>query len=226
MDKILMLLPTRGRPAKAWDAVASFHATSAGRAQLLLLLDEDDPERDTYRVTLAKELLSVGQRVGMCASLNRAVHDFPDYAYYGFFGDDHRFCTPDWDRIAIETIEGKGNGWGVFYGDDLLQGQKLPTAVVLSGTIVKTLGWMCLPGLRHMYADNVWKTLGESIDRLFYDPKVVIEHMHFSNGKSVLDDQYRQVNNPAVYQADAAVYEHWYQTQREEDAHRLRVAMA
>ena len=58
----------------------------------------------------------------------------------GHVGDDHIFRTPGWDGIIEATLVEPG----VAYGDDLLQGATLPTAVFMSSIIPKTLDWYAL----------------------------------------------------------------------------------
>jgi hypothetical protein len=105
-----------------------------------------------------------------------ARHLAKDYRALASLGDDHLPRTPGWDLRLLEAIAGMG-GTGFAYGNDLLQGAALPTAVVVSSNIVTALGWMCEPSMRHYCIDNVWKDLGEGAGCLAYLPDVIIEHL-------------------------------------------------
>jgi hypothetical protein len=108
------------------------------------------------------------------------------------------------------------------YGDDLLQGERLPTAVFMSPSIVRTLGWMVPPGMIHLYLDDVWRELGKAVGCLRYHPEIVIEHMHPGANKAGWDPIYLESNSPELYAHDSALYQQWMDNQRHEDAAKLR----
>jgi hypothetical protein len=104
-------------------------------------------------------------------------------------GDDHCVRTPGWDRKVTQTLAEMGTG--ICYGDDLFQGERLPTAVLMTANIVQTLGYMAPPQFQHQWVDNVWRDWGLGINRLRYLPDVVIEHLHPVCGKAEPDGSYR-----------------------------------
>jgi hypothetical protein len=97
-------------------------------------------------------------------------------------------------------------GTGIVYGHDLLQGEKLPTQCAMTADIVRALGHMAPPTLRHMYVDNYWLDLGRAADCIRYLPEVVVEHMHPFAGKAAMDAGYQRVNASEVYAADQQAY--------------------
>jgi hypothetical protein len=117
-------------------------------------------------------------------------------------GDDHRVRTRGWD----EALTDAAGPVGIAYGDDLIQGVELPTSVVMSSDIVRTLGQMVPPTLQHLFVDDYWKALGIGIGQLHYVPEVVIEHMHPSAGKAEMDDSYAITNHPDRYESDSAAW--------------------
>ena len=220
MKDILVILPSRGRPEKAKEAIDSWQKTETGYSQLLVCTDHDDPLAKNY-----PQYYNVNYRQANRSYIGDIINQVSKdeiYDYYAFIGDDHRFRTKGWDQLAIETIEKKGNGWGIVYGNDLLQGEKLATAAIVSGNIVRALGYMSLPGLHHLYIDNFWMEIGRGIDRLFYVPEIVIEHMHFSVGKSEKDDLYAQVNSPEMYSHDSQIFSEWARNYKQEDIERIK----
>lgn len=153
-------------------------------------------------------LVKIGPRVNLCSGTNLGVKLYPNYKYYASVGDDHRFLTKGWDKIMIDKIEANG-GWGIVYGDDLLQSERLPTAVVISANIIKAMGYMMPPGLIHLRIDVAWKKLGDSIDKLFYIPEVIIEHLHPAAGKAEWDDGYSTSNSGEIKTRDSRNYDIW-----------------
>jgi hypothetical protein len=89
-------------------------------------------------------------------------------------GDDHFPRTHGWDQAYLDALRELGTG--IVYGNDLLQGHRLPTQCAMTADIVRRWGYMALPTLRHMYVDNFWRDLGNAADCLRYLPEVVVEH--------------------------------------------------
>lgn len=201
---LTILLPSKGRPDKAKEAVDCFRANQSGLSQVVLVLNKGEDYALSVP-TIHVDAHSLGE------ALNLASREI-DTRYIGFMGDDHLIRTKEFDRILIEKLQDHP----IVYGDDLLQREKLSSQFFLENRIVKTLGYMAIPGLKHMYFDNFMMELGA-----FYVPEVVIEHMHYSVGKSSEDDGYRRVNNSEVHGADQAVFNQWKTTQKEKDLERI-----
>lgn len=205
--ELLMIVPSRGRPANAVEMIYAWIQTSAGAADLCFVLDADDPALDGYqqvRDFIGARTLVVSS-TGMTAALNTAAVRYAhEYPVLGFMGDDHRPRTVGWDRMLIEAIAGRTVA--IVYGNDLLQGDKMCTAVAMTSSIVRELGYMAPPQFRHLCIDLVWKDWGEHLSALEYLPDVIIEHMHPANGKALMDIGYQRVNAPEVVTADSLAY--------------------
>ena len=218
-----MLLPSRSRAEKIEPCIEAWRQTHK-QSDLLVLLDDDDPELKKYK-RHDDVMYDVGQRIRMCPTVNRAILDYPNYKYYGFIGDDHIFRTDAWDQKLISAIENKGDGWGIAYGNDLLQGARLATHCVMSKNILDAVGYMAIPGLTHLYMDDFWMNLGANIDRLFYEPEVIIEHMHYSIGKSEEDALYTEVNSYDMNSHDKVVFDYWKNNDMLRDVYKVKEAM-
>ena len=212
MSRLLLIVPSRKRPQSCDELLTAFEET-AEDADILFGLDDDDKSEYSARVL---ERSSINPRLRMGGTLNLlATQNADKYEFLSFMGDDHRPRTNGWDRMLCEAI---GERPGVSYGDDLLQGANLPTAVTMSAEIVRRIGYMVPPVLVHMYMDNFWRDFGVKIGNLQYRPDVVIEHMHYLAGKAVNDLQYQEVNAAHVYEKDRLAYEDYQKTQMETDA--------
>ena len=134
----------------------------------------------------------------MIPTLNQIALKYKDtYKYIAFFGDDH-VIKSKWENEFIKFFEANNNV-GIAYGNDLLQGERLPTAVCLTSNIVDTLGYMVPTNLIHMYADNFWLDLGKELNIIKYFDHVIFEHIHPDNGKAVRDSQYTDAASVAPY---------------------------
>lgn len=222
---MLVIVPSRGRPHNIAALIEAWRRTRK-TAQLLVVVDDDDEKLDEYGYVLETApdwvSLEIGPRKRMCPTLNDfAVKYAPLYDVLGFMGDDHRPRTPHWDHRFEMAIAQMG-GTGIAYGNDLIQGPNIPTAVSMSSCLVETLGYMVPPGLLHLFADNSWKVWGENLGRLSYLADVVIEHEHPVAQKSEWDDTYKECNAGAVWEADEKTFNAYVATQLTSDMDKIR----
>lgn len=217
---LVVLVPSRNRPGNIGRLRQAWADTGA-TAELVVLVDDDDPELAGYRA-LGLDRLIVGPRRRIGPLLNDWAPVFAQtHDVVGFMGDDHCPRTAGWDARVLAA----STPWTVVYGDDLLQGARLPTAVFMGSAVVRTLGWMNVPGCQHLYLDNGWKSIGEALGTLTYLPEVVIEHLHYLKGKAAQDALYREVNSHAMYEADSRAFRLWAEGPARADLARVREAM-
>lgn len=205
MADLVVIVPSRGRPAAVAELADAFAKTCTADTVLFVANDSDDPELDRYAA--AGYGRWVGPHQSMVAAVNDAVPvalglEFP-FAV-GFMGDDHRPRTHGWDTAYLVALREMGTG--IVYGDDLLQRERLPTQCAMTADIVRALGWMIPPRLIHMYADNFWLDLGRLTGRIRYLPEVVVEHLHPLAGKAEWDAGHLRVNDPAIHDKDRVAY--------------------
>ena len=205
---LAVIVPTRGRPDNAARLAEAFRSTDTLNAIAVFVADADDPELPGYRQLLDDGKIprlmvydSTSGGGGLCRPLNYAARRYAElYEAVGFMGDDHLPRTISWDdRIMTEldSLEPR-----IVYGNDLLQGPALPTAVFMQSRMITAMGCMAPSHMRHLYLDNFWKELGERLGGLVYLPDVIIEHLHPVAGKAEWDERYQVVNAPARDAAD------------------------
>lgn len=204
---------------------ASVFATSTTSVDVVLIVDRDDPEYDTY-VGLAllpnTSLRTMPERVGYVRSLNAVAKELWDtYTILGAFGDDVVFSTQAWDELIEDTLGTPG----IAYGDDRIHGERHPSAVFMSSVIAKALGWLALPATSHQWADDGWKRLGQETGLLRYVPEVVVEHFHPGVGKAEWDDTYRAVFDADRAKADHDGFQAWLEDGLAADAAKVRGAV-
>jgi hypothetical protein len=220
---LLVLCPSKDRPEKAHELLASFNATkSLDSTSLLFVLD--DGEAGAYPAGRRMFVPPSGRR-GMTDPLNKAfcaMSDDDEWDIIGFVGDDHRFKTPGWDQAFTDTLAEFGGG--LIYGNDLnWPNGEIPTQIFGSTWIWKGLGWMALPTAAHLYLDNAWRVVGDGLERLYYMPEIVIEHEHPAYSKTDWDEGYRAVNSQEMYNRDREAFEEWMRSGKaDEDLERVR----
>lgn len=212
--ELLIIVPTRERKENArllYDA----HFKNSTISDLCFGIDDDD--QTDYEI-FEGVIYERSPRISMGNTLNSIANKYADsYKYLAFMGDDHRPRTKDWDVLLSEPLKNK---IGISYGNDLLQGKNIPTAVVLSAEIVKCLGFMTPPELKHFFFDTYWKDLGEGLDRLHYMDNVIIEHMHPLNNKSEGDSTYGYAWSNLDY--DTPVYDEYRVKKLNQDIEKVK----
>jgi hypothetical protein len=228
-DWLTMLIPTRGRPQAAAEVLAACDETDThSHTTIVFGVDSDDPTLEEYDEVVRGAVgtsalvmvIKPGVRRGMVAALNQMVKSLPakGSGALGFMGDDHRPRTTNWDLKLLDALGDRR--YAVAYGDDLLQGVNLATAVVMTEDIPRELGYMAPPELIHLYVDNAWMDWGRATS-LTYVPDVVLEHMHPAAGKGNGDEGYELENSTEVNSADRIAYEKYCSSRLAEDVAKL-----
>lgn len=209
--ELAVIVPSRNRPQAVHQLATSFASTCSSWTSLILVVDEDDQDLEEYRDAVASvyptyaaiQLLVQGDGGNMITGCNvgaaRALE--MTSGAIGFMGDDHRPRTRGWDRAYIDTLKAKP---GIVYGNDLLQGEYLPTQFAVSARIVENLGFLAPPTLVHLYMDDYWLRMGRLCECVTYLPDVIVEHMHPAAGKVDSDAGYERVNAAEINQGDRA----------------------
>ena len=225
MGELLVIVPTRSRPANLARLVAAIADTRAGSVELVAVVDDDDPTKGQYLEVMAGcgfGWVEVGPRARLGELLNRTTGQYAaSYDAVGFMGDDHLPQTLAWDTLVLGALAELG-GTGMVYGDDKLQGPALPTAIFVASCLPLALGWLVPPTLEHLYLDSYWLALGRRTGAIRYLPHVTIEHLHPVAGKAPSDALYELGNSSAQYDRDRAAFEAWCMEHLEGDVGRLR----
>jgi hypothetical protein len=201
VSRLLLLVPSRGRPqniARLWQAM---NATCEGETTLLVGLDADDPRREDYpggpEYVIREHLHQVVAWINyLSGPLFRDGYDF-----VGTIGDDNVPRTAGWDTAMMGELEQQPFA----YGNDLYPFRPpgvLATHVFTRAEVIGALGYFGPPALRHSFVDDVWTAWGAAAG-ISFRRDVIIEHLHFTTG-ALHDDTYAR--SQAVMAADQAVY--------------------
>ena len=213
MPDLAILVPSRGRPDNIRRVISAWDFTRAwDHADLIVIVDQDDPEIDRYRVILSEDLTScpmtlveVPVWMPMVHKLNQVAKTLaqkqisgPDAGYFalGFAGDDHLPQTIGWAERYLTVLRELGTG--MVYGDDGYQGANLSTEWAVTADAVRALGRMVPAPVEHMYCDNSMMDLFGGAGAMRHLPEIRIEHMHpvaldaRGKPKGETDEQYRR----------------------------------
>lgn len=235
MSDLVVIVPSRGRPQAVAELVEAFRETCTADTALFFGVDDDDPELSRYYEAMigldgprgaGVGIRAVSAPSSMVRTLNvvavEAVNLIAAASAIAFMGDDHRPRTKGWDTAYLAALELHP---GLVYGNDLLQGHRLPTQVAMSAEVVRALGHMAPPPLTHLYVDNYWRDLGAAAQCITYLPDVVVEHLHPVAGKAQWDEGYKRVNDRGMYDRDAAAYSQYWMAHGAADVAKVRAAV-
>ena len=206
MPDLVVLVPSRGRPANVARLVEACADTCRADTLIHFGFDDDDPCFCDNLKAADGCLTSVEPRMGLAAWTNHLAALHPGAPYYASIGDDMVPETDGWDVRLIDACKDMGGGFA--YPDDKRRND-IPEAVVMSGEIVEALGWMALPALGHWFIDAVWRDLGAGAGhRLRYCPSVVVRHRHPNVDPGTRPDAtYAEASRG--FAADMAAYQKW-----------------
>lgn len=222
---LLTLVPTRNRLKNALELLHTWYDTQEDKdSGLLFVVGTEDPMFDKYVNQIPEQHLLTFPDRGLVKALNYAAPMYTEeYEAIGFMGDDHRPRTPGWDSAYLDELRKLRSGY--VYGNDLLMGERIPTQVAISSTIIRSLGFFGPPGFWHLCVDLTWKDMGTGLQRISYLDDVVIEHMHPANGKSEEDAGYKHVNSKIMVRHDEAEYFRWKKEDYPSELHRVMMAL-
>lgn len=222
-----VLLPSKNRPDRIEEcllAIIKFSKIS----DIDICINNNDKRIDEYFKLVTKMnqakckiRIHLTNSKNMVESLNEvALKISNNYAYLTFIGDDQIISTVGWDQLMSKPLE---NRIGISYPNDLNQGISLPTSVMLNSRIVKHLGYFAVPNFTHLYIDNVWLEMGKYLKNINYFEDVIIEHKHFSIGKSKDDETYKLNNSQMSYAIGLEQFEIYMKRYFKKDMRKLKI---
>ena len=226
MRDLLVILPSRSRPQRLREFLAAFQATREATTDVAVALDNDEPELDAYE-SIWDELDGndyliryQGPRRTITPWINYiAGEELDNYRAMCVMGDDDVPVTQGWDQLLLAAVDAMG-GIGIAYPEDKRRND-IPEIPVISTDIIRALGWMCLPVLKHFYVDNVWGDLGNGADCIRYCPDVLVEHQHYLVRSDVQRDM-TYIQSETHGTRDQRAYMGWRATDMERDIATVR----
>lgn len=195
---------SRSRPGNVARLISACRDT-AMTTPAAVVLDYDDPMLEGYD-TLdwpGGWVVMTGPRAPQSDLYNRVLDAYPNLDWYGILADDVVPRTLNWDGRLIEAAgpDGLAAPSGGHHAT-------IAPHFCLGGDLVREMGWLSLPGLDRIYIDTAWNDIAKARGVFRHVPDVIVEHLHFSNGKALFDSTYKKHNKPR----DKAIYEAWRTT--------------
>ncbi|MHA1150982.1 MAG: hypothetical protein ACTSR8_22400 [Promethearchaeota archaeon] len=204
--RLLSICCTRGKPELVQEMLKSFDETKSEGTEIVLFVWKDDPKVEQYKKALEGRNVLWGDKLFMGDVLNYiSTEVYPDVDYYQNINDDHYYVVKGWDKMMTGVLD-DNKGWGVSYckGKDNAHN---PNAEIVSGKIVRAIGWYVYPGYRQFGLEPYFISLGEACG-FFLIPEV-IEHRSINAGFGAKDDIYAFIYSPEEAINARKAYDEW-----------------
>ena len=239
-SSIAILTPTRNRANNCERFIKSIYNTTKNRGsvELHFYVDNDDPSIEAYK-SLAKHCyeeynefykceFTFGAPMSVSQSWNIIANKTTSYLMI-MGNDDLIYRTPNWDSELIQNlaVKYKQDPMWVAWFNDGINGDKHCAFPIISREWYDTVGYFA-PGCFNFGYNDTWVfDIAKRLDRTHYIPNILVEHMHFSKGKSEMDDTYarnRTQEKGNLYAIDKGIFFRADSVKRrEEDCQRIRV---
>jgi len=223
--KLLSICCTRKRPHKVVELLESFDKTKSDGTEIIFYVWTGDPYLKEYKKVLkGRNVIYGDDKFFMVDALNYiSTNVYPNIPYYQNINDDHYYLIKGWDKLMLDPLD-KNNGWGISYCKGI-DGRSYPNAEVVSGKIVRTLGYYVYPRLRQYSLEPYFIAVGEGIGLFFYIEGNVIDHRSVNWGYFDSDENHKFIYSDEEVkhgQMSTIIYE---QTQKNIDINKIKEAM-
>ncbi len=187
--RLLSICSARQRPDLIMEMLKSFDETKSEISEMVIYIWNEDPKIKEYKKNLKGRNVIYGKARFMTEVMNYiSTEVYPDVDYYQMINDDHYYLVKDWDKLMISPIE-ENNGWGISYCKGI-DGRAYPNAEVVSGKIVRTLGYYIFPMFKQWGCEPYFKQLGEAMEAFYYIEGNIIDHRSVNWGYFEADTVY------------------------------------
>lgn len=189
---ISILCPTRNRTAglsRMWQS-AMTTADNPDCLELVLYIDHDDKETNKFLESNLSEALVIRsnpEKPEIYSNLHNICCKHSTHNIFMGCADDVVFRTTGWDTAVIQEFNKLDDKIGFIYPNDGHHGENLGTHGFFHKNWFNTLGYISPPIFNVDYSDNYVMNVAKGVERHIYLPKVLIEHMHWTFGKSDFD---------------------------------------
>jgi hypothetical protein len=218
----LWLLPSYDRPttnlARFFRVAKATGMTTPGA----VLVDESDyaAQPDLYDAVEMPENWTIHLvKGGDCANSTRqglAELFTDDMQWIGWLADDLVPETEGWDTKCIAAL----TGWNCVSTDDgRFAPQKMNGATVWSGDLVRAVGYLYPPDMKHYYIDDCWEELGRMMNCWVCLMDVLVRHAHADWSPDGKDQT--ATRSKKFWANDEPAFTHWKNTERLPAANRI-----
>ena len=204
--KIGILIPSRERISFKMNVINSILATVSdiNNVNLYFGIDDDDPTRNVVEAICNKypfvhmiPVHNAGKFIGINRIWNILAANCPDQIFQ-YLGDDYIYRTKNWDKAILEEFSDANcppDRIKCVFCDD---GQYAPNLCInqfIDRKYYEVLGYFVKEDFLIGWSDQWMYQTFKAFDRIKYRSDIMIEHVHFGNGKRQMDNINRRMVN-------------------------------
>jgi len=225
----MWLLPTRGRIGNLRRFLNSARESGCATPGWIIINKDDwDENRIDYENAIRLAPRDWHPKIVEASCYGDALRavwdDIKNLQWVGLVSDDLVCYTSGWDRELISSLQGwnfasSNDGWQASH--DIFQ-SRMHGATVWSGPLLRAVGWLFPPALKHVFHDDIWETIGRETGCWTMRMEVLVKHLH-----EALQGVRGPTMDPssALFQHDKAIFEEWKLTEMQNCLTRVRETM-
>lgn len=194
-DLITILCPTKGRPERVKAMVQSCLTLADNPENLRFVFYVDYNDSFSIKgVDFGKAITASveGNKIWLSLMYNTMAAIYPSDLYM-YAADDILFRTEGWDSLVRESFQSLSGRFGLVFPNDLSSYQgKIATHGFVHRIWIETLGYFLPPYFVDTHTDLWITNLARDLGVLRYLQDVKIEHVHYRQGKSNMDQTYSE----------------------------------
>lgn len=223
------ILPTRGRIDNLRRFLTSARETATDTPGWVLV-NRDELRRKRAQYDQAMKLAPPGWSIKPVTAkcygdaLRYIWKDIKDMDWVGLVSDDLVPVSSKWDVQLLSGIGGwnfisTNDGWQA--NADIMKG-RMHGATVWSGNLLRAVGWLMPPDLRHIFHDDVWETLGRETGCWSVRMDIMVKHLH---------EALQGIRGPTMdptsdlWRHDQTIYETWRIAEKDGAVQRIKTVM-
>lgn len=196
--RILVKIPTRGRPKQCAEVIRAMQEKQSGECTYLVSLDTDDPEFDKYGPALEglNAIVRLGTSRDKVHAINRDIneHEGPwDILVVG--SDDMWPIVQGWDEVIRQDMATHYPSTdGMLWYNDGYANAKLNTMPIMGLAYFRRFRNVYHDSYRSFFCDDEQTEVAKAHGKVKYIPRQLFDHRHPDNRvKGVFsDDTYRR----------------------------------
>jgi hypothetical protein len=208
--KILLKIPTRGRPKQFFETIHSYYKLANNYKDVLCMVSVDDDDHTMNNQEIFDALktypnlnIKISTSYSKIHAVNRDMHGINDtWDILLLASDDMRPKVKGYDDIIRNNMKNNFlNTDGVLWFNDGYMKDRLNTLCILGKKYYERFGYIYHPDYKSVYADNEFTEVSKILKRVQYFEQTIIEHqhpdwgfgkndaVHLANQKNVTRDQ-------------------------------------
>lgn len=209
--RISLLCPTYGRPDGAVAMEVSAIDTCCGPIEVLFGCDNDEQAEAINARRKASEIIDIltvdPAIAGKVSKIWNWLVPYSCGDVLMLANDDIRFHTAGWDAQVYDAFSSFPGRLGMVWCDDGINGPNHAAFPFVTRQWVDVVGHFT-PGIFEFGFNDTWVyDIAKRAGRLKYLPEILIEHRHFSVGKSAFDDTYARQRRDGRWRRDRDLFE-------------------